>query len=290
MTNQNPASNNPPSGKFSQEILSKVNAHADRLIDPLFADIDELLSGDLSGEIPPPVELQQPHRYSPESIRISQTSSTEAPSTPYQQYQPQSNFTPPEPPIEPKYQKQSKPKQQKQGIPLWMKAFLGIGVVSIALSSLLLWLTNEKKIDIAKNIDTSWLPFQSKSQISPDDAKFAEYMRKSIAKIEAGNIQSNSAVVAPTTTTPAFSNPGTVVSAIPPANVNTAKTAIALIKTLPKGERLGAIFELNNQAQTVYVGGKIGTSEWSLVTIAKGEAIVKKPGGVIRSIYVGQKF
>ena len=288
MTNQNPASNNPQSGKLSQEILSKVNAHADRSIDRLFADIDELLSGDISGEIPPPVDLQ-PHRYSPESIRTSQINHTEPP-TPYQQYQPQSNFTPPEPPIEPKYQKQSKPKQQKQGIPLWMKAFLGIGVVSIALSSLLLWLSNEKKLDIAKNIDTSWLPFQSKSQISPDDAKFAEYMRKSISKIEAGNIQSNSAVVAPSTTTPAAANPGTIVTTIPAANVNTAKTAIALIKTLPKGERAGAIFELNNQAQTVYVGGKIGTSEWSLVTIAKGEAIVKKPGGVVRSVYVGQKF
>jgi hypothetical protein len=300
MTNQNPASSNPQSAKLSQEILSKVNAHADRSIDRLFADIDELLSGDLSGDIPP-ASTQQQYRYPAASSRQHQPISDRQRQQP-QQYLPQGDFTPPPETVEPSQQPQqtpqAKPKRQKpQSMPLWMKAFLGIGAASIAISSLLLWLINEHKINLPKNMDVSWLPFQSKSQISADDAKFAEYMRKSIAKIESANTQASSA---PTQNNPATSpaavasptnpaaNPGVITTTADPANVS--QIPISLIKTLPTGERPGAIFEINNQTQTVYAGEKIGKSDWSLLTVAKGEVIVKKVGGVIRSIYVGQKF
>jgi hypothetical protein len=295
MTNQNPASSNPQSAKLSQEILSKVNAHADRSIDRLFADIDELLSDDLSGDIPP-ASTQQQYRYPAASSRQHQPSANTHRQQP-QQYLPQGDFPPPpetvEPPQQPQPQQpQAKPKRQKpQSMPLWMRAFLGIGAASIALSSLLLWLINEHKIHLPKNMDVSWLPFQSQSQISPDDAKFAEYMRKSISKIESANTQANSApaqtnaVTSPTSST---ANPGVITTKADPANVS--QIPISLIKTLQIGDRPGAIFEINNQTQTVYAGDKIGKSDWSLLTVAKGEVIVKKVGGVIRSIYVGQKF
>jgi hypothetical protein len=301
MTNQNPASSNSQSSQLSQEILSKVNAHADRSIDRLFADIDELLSGDLSNDIPP-ASAQQQYRYPAESVRTPpRLMNTERQQPEYQQsLPPQSGFSPPQQPIEPQSPpQQSKPKREKpQGMPLWMKAFMGIGVVSIGLSSLLLWLISEHKINLPKNMDVSWLPFMSKSQISTDDAKFAEYMRKSISKIESANTQTNSGT-APTTAaaSPAASssppasatvNPGVITTTADPANIS--KVPVSLIKTLPTGERPGAIFEINSQTQTVYVGDKIGTSDWSLLTVAKGEVIVKKVGGVIRSIYVGQKF
>ena len=301
MTNQNPASSNSQSSQLSNEILSKVNAHADRSIDRLFADIDELLSGDLSNDIPP-ASTQQQYRYPTESVRTPpRLMNTERQQPEYQQSPPpQSGFTPPQQTIEPQLQpQQSKPKRERQaGTPLWMKAFLGIGVASIALSSLLLWLINEHKINLPKNMDISWLPFLSKSQISTDDAKFAEYMRKSISKIESANTQANSGT-APTNvaaspaavSSPSASatvNPGVITTTADPANIS--KIPVSLIKTLPTGERPGAIFEINSQTQTVYVGDKIGTSEWSLLTVAKGEVIVKKVGGVIRSIYVGQKF
>ncbi len=301
MTNQNPASSNPQSAKLSQEILSKVNAHADRSIDRLFADIDELLSGDLSGDIPP-ASTQQQYRYPPASGRPNQRiADTHRQQPQPQQYLPQGDFTPPpetvEPPQQPQ-QPQAKPKRQKpQSMPLWMKAFLGIGVTSIALSSLLLWLINEHKIHLPKNMDVSWLPFMSQSQISSDDAKFAEYMRKSISKIESANTQANSAPAqtntatspAPVTspTSPIAANPGVITTKPDPA---ASQIPISLIKTLPTGDRPGAIFEINSQTQTVYAGDKIGKSDWSLLTVAKGEVIVKKVGGVIRSIYVGQKF
>jgi hypothetical protein len=311
MTNQNPASSNPQSAKLSQEILSKVNAHADRSIDRLFADIDELLSGDLSGDIPP-ASTQQQYRYPPSGASGRQhqrIADTQRQQPQPQQYLPQGDFTPPpetvEPPQpqQPQQPPQAKPKRQKpQSMPLWMKAFLGIGVTSIALSSLLLWLINEHKIQLPKNMDVSWLPFMSQSQISSDDAKFAEYMRKSISKIESANTQANSAP-APTNAAPApenaaptavnsptstiSANPGVITIKPDPA---ASQIPISLIKTLPTGDRPGAIFEINSQAQTVYAGDKIGKSDWSLLTVAKGEVIVKKVGGVIRSIYVGQKF
>jgi hypothetical protein len=284
MTNQNPASSNPQSAK---------------LIDRLFADIDELLSGDLSGDIPP-ASTQQQYRYPPASGRQTQRiADTQRQQPQPQQYLPQGDFTPPpetvEPPQQPQ-QPQAKPKRQKpQSMPLWMKAFLGIGVTSIALSSLLLWLINEHKIQLPKNMDVSWLPFMSKSQISSDDAKFAEYMRKSISKIESANTQAssapaqtNAATSPATTVSPTAANPGVITTKEDPTNVS--QIPISLIKTLPTGDRPGAIFEMNNQTQTVYAGDKIGKSDWSLLTVAKGEVIVKKVGGVIRSIYVGQKF
>ena len=73
MTNQNPASTNTQSIKLSQEILSKVNAHADRTVDRLFADIDELLSGDLTDDIHSASQPQQRRLYSAEPIRSTQT-------------------------------------------------------------------------------------------------------------------------------------------------------------------------------------------------------------------------
>lgn len=282
MTNHNPASSNSPSSKLSQEILAKVNAHADRSIDRLFADIDELLSGDLSEDMSSS-NRQQRYHYPTESVRTDARMADPQPQPQYQQYPPQPEFTPSQQPVEPP-QPQSKPKPLTKNHPSWMKVFVGIGVISIALSSLLLWLINERKIQLPKNMDTSWLPFQSQSQISADDAKFAEYMRKSIAKIESANAPTNSTTTAVNSAT---ANPGTIASTAP---ANTPNVPISLIKTLQTGDRPGAIFEINSQTQTVYAGEKIGTSDWSLLTVAKEEVIVKKTGGVIRSIYVGQKF
>ncbi len=300
MTDRNPASSNSQSTKLSQEIIAQVNTDADRSLDRLFADIDEVLSDDLAGDIPPAsTQPQYPagsHRHH-QQIADPQT---QQPQT--QQYLPPGNVTPPpqtiEPPQQPQQPAPSKPKRQKsQSTPLWMKAFLGIGVTSIAISSLLLWLMSQHKIALPKNVDMSWLPFQSQSQISPDDAKFAEYMRKSIAKIEAANTQTNSnpaqnnAVTNPATInspTNSAANPGDI--STPADSANVAQIPISLIKTLPTGDRPGAIFETNNQTQTVYVGDKIGKGDWSLLTVTKSEVIVKKIGGVIRSISIGQKF
>ena len=195
MTNQNPASTNTQSIKLSQEILSKVNAHADRTVDRLFADIDELLSGDLTDDIHSASQPQQRRLYSAEPSRSTQTPppqliETQTPPPQYrQERQAPPEFTPPQPSVEPPVVQPEKAKQQKRNSPSLIKVLLSIGVASIAISSILLWLINERKIQLPKDLDTSWLPFQSSSKISTDDAKFAEYMRKSISKIETANTQ-----------------------------------------------------------------------------------------------------
>ncbi len=285
MTSQNPASPNSPSSKLDRDILAKVNAHADRSMDRLFADIDELLNSDLapdrhptsSDNSPPPPHSTASSNSLPHQPDFTSSPGSQQPAT-------------------------SSPNHQHRRIPLWLKILLGVGVSSIAVGSILLWLIHERKIDLPKNLDTSWLPFQSQSQVSPADAKFAEYMRKSIAKIEAANIQPPIAANAPnpannvvTTTPPAapvtIDPNGSIPANTPnPATSTVAETPISLVQTLPTSNRPSAIFKINDRSQTVQVGQKIGTSKWSLLTVAKGEAIVKKVGGEIRSIYVGQKF
>jgi Tfp pilus assembly protein PilP len=288
MTNQNPAVPQPNSSKLDRDILAKVNAHADRSMDRLFADLDELLSGDLEHD-----------------SHSSTSSRTEPVLQQQQQYQPptypaQSQFAPPQSSkVELEQPSPTAKPKQKKGLPLWLKALLGIGATSIAVGGGLLWAINERKIELPKNIDTSWLPFQPK--VSPEDAKFADYMRKSIAKIDA-NMSTTSATnpvnLAPTQSAPiaAQAEPivttptGTTTTVTATATPTAVKNSIELVKTIPNGNRPGAIFQIDRQSKTVNVGQKIGASDWSLLTVAKGEVILKRKGGEIRSIYVGQKF
>jgi hypothetical protein len=286
MTNQNPAVPQPPQGgdafKQNRDILAKVNAHADRSMDRLFADIDELLGDDLTHD--PNSPATQQHSYANEQYPQLQ-----------QQYPQQRSLgaaadAPAQPVAKP-----------KRAMPLWLKALLGIGVTSIAAGGLLTWLVNERKV-VLPQIDTSWLPFQSQ-RVSSEDAKFADYMRKSIAKIDANaqtaplatsNIPAPAtSIVATPATTPAApvatAPTKTIVTAAPVAP-KSVKPAIALVKTLPKGNRPSAIFEIDRQSKTVNVGQPIGKSNWSLVSVAKGEVIIKRKGGEIRSVDVGQKF
>ena len=295
MTNHNPAAPNPQSTNLDPDILAKVNAHADRSIDRLFADIDELVSGDLTDELQSsssPSDRQ--HQHPPAVIRSGYPQNRSP--------QPPVYLPPSDAGSAPQQQLPgSAPPQPQQTSPLWLKALLGIGITSMAVGSLLLWLVNERKIELPKHIDLSWIPFQSKAQVSPEDAKFAEYMRKSISKIDAANPQPTSATnnrPNPTnnilTRTPqpapvAF-NPNRKIVAPSAGKENAIQAPISLLKTVPTSRRPSAIFEINGQNQTVNIGQNIGTSKWSLLTVARGEVLLKKTGGEIRSIRLGQKF
>jgi hypothetical protein len=63
----------------------------------------------------------------------------------------------------------------------------------------------------------------------------------------------------------------------------------ALVALLQMGDRSAAIFEFNNTARRVDVGGQIGTSGWTLVSVSDQEAVIRRNGDV-RSIYIGQSF
>jgi hypothetical protein len=306
MSNQNPAAPQPQSPQLNRDLLAQVNAHADRSIDRLFADIDELISDDLGTDIQssPANQLSHHPQHATEQylqLQQAQTDPSRSNLAPPQQFAPNRAN-----PMVEFGSPQTAAPQPKKGRRLWMKALLGIGATSIAVGGGLLWLVNERKIELPKNIDTSWLPFQSQSQISPEDAKFAEYMRRSISKIESAYPRSRSVSFAQSTSATNFPNPAAPIAAAPttpatpiaanptatvPSTVTPAvKTQISLVKILPNSNRPGAIFEIDRQSQTVNVGQKIGTSNWSLLAVTKGEVTVKRKGGEIRSIYVGQKF
>ena len=255
-----------------------------------FADIDGLLSGDLTDEL--------------NSATVTRTSASQhfhAHPDEIQQQQPQrslpeADFTSHRAPIDTEQPAPATPARSTNRFPVWLQALLGIGITAGAVGGGLLWLISERKIELPKNIDTSWLPFQSKSQVSPEDAKFAEYMQKSITNIESAKPQSPIVTnpVEPTNNLAApasLTNPtGTLTTAPSPATVTASPAPIALLKTFPTSGHPKAVFKLNDREIAVNVGQKIGTSNWSLLTVAKGEVILKKVGGEIRSIYVGQKF
>jgi hypothetical protein len=309
MTNRNPASPYSQSSDLSKEIISRVSAHADRSLDRIFADIDNLLDGD---DNPSPQQPPTGYPYTNDRRATPDPDAPVLPAAPLRSeiptpdrssgalnepspYSSPSGFRPSTPPEAQDYpqtqpQPRSKSSPRKKFLPVWSKLLLGIGITSVALSGGLLWLINERKIELPKNIDLSWVPFQSKSSISPDDAKFAEYMRKSIAKIDAANqsaTSNNQATNSPSSSSAPFVNNSAtgVITSTTPATI-----PVTLLNILAEGNRQGAAFEIEGKVQKVYVGEKIANSNWSLVTVAKGEVIVKKVSGEIRSIYLGQKF
>ena len=287
MTNQNPASSQP----LDRDLLTKLNAHADRSLDRLFIDIDELLSGDLEAD----QKSAQPNHsaLSPVNYRTE----TESDQQYNQAYIPQSDRFSPQytAELDPPQPSKAKPKKAARRIPFWLKAVLGVGVGSIAIGSGLVWLVTERKITIPQTIDTSWLPFQSKPQVSPEDAKFADYMRKSISKIESTKITST-VVIEPTatatpaaTTAPTQFNPAIATAPIAAKPAALQKPA-SLVKTIQNSKYPTAIFQIDKKDRIIKVGQKIGTSDWSLVNISKAEVTIKRKGGEIRSIKIGQKF
>jgi hypothetical protein len=296
MTNQNPAmsSKSPQDRRLQHDILAKVNAHADRSMDRLFADIEELLGDEpnsgnsaAAGRIPANDERQsQAATYSPQSAFPGQRALS-----------PDSSYT-----EDPAPTPAAKPTKR---MPFWLKAVMGVGLTSIAAGSLGFWLVTERKVTIPQ-VDTSWLPFQSR--VAPADAKFADYMRKSLAKIDAAPPATTTPAATPfnpatsiitppanpVATNPAAIDPAattkTIVTGTPTAIATPVTSKIALVKTIQTGARPEAVFQIDGRTQSVRVGQKIGTSNWSLLTVAKGEVILKRKGGEIRSIYVGQKF
>jgi Tfp pilus assembly protein PilP len=301
MTNQNPAmsSKSPQDRRLQHDILAKVNAHADRSMDRLFADIEELL-GDEPNSAKSTTAGQTPahdERYGQQQSPAS-TYPPQSAFPAQRALSPDSNYT-----EAPAPNSTAKPTKR---VPFWLKAVLGVGITSIACGSLGFWLVTERKV-VLPQIDTSWLPFQSR--VAPADAKFADYMRKSLAKIEAAPpvtttpaatpFNPSTSIIAPTANPAAINPAATNPAAIPTKTIVTGTATpittpvtnkIALVKTLQTGAHPEAVFQIDGRTQSVRVGQKIGTSNWSLLTVAKGEVILKRKGGEIRSVYVGQKF
>ena len=62
-----------------------------------------------------------------------------------------------------------------------------------------------------------------------------------------------------------------------------------LVGVLELGDRSAALFEIEGVPQRVYIGERVGSSDWSLVSVANEEAMIRR-NGEVRSIYIGQQF
>lgn len=63
----------------------------------------------------------------------------------------------------------------------------------------------------------------------------------------------------------------------------------SLVGILELGDRSAALFEINGVSQRVYIGERIGSSGWNLVSVSNEEAMIRR-NGEVRSIFIGQRF
>ncbi len=66
-------------------------------------------------------------------------------------------------------------------------------------------------------------------------------------------------------------------------------TSHTLEGLLELGEKSAALFKINGVTRRIEIGEGIGTSGWTLVEVANGEAVVRR-NGEVRSVYAGQNF
>ena len=79
-------------------------------------------------------------------------------------------------------------------------------------------------------------------------------------------------------------------TAIPTAPSAPDATPIhTLVGILELGDRSAALFEISGVSQRVYIGERVGSSGWSLVSVSNQEAMIRR-NGEVRSIYIGQRF
>lgn len=87
--------------------------------------------------------------------------------------------------------------------------------------------------------------------------------------------------------------PGVVLSPTSPAAPSQAPVAAnpihALVGILELGDRSAALFEINGVSQRVYIGERIGSNGWSLVSVSNEDVVIRR-NGEVRSIFIGQRF
>ena len=94
-------------------------------------------------------------------------------------------------------------------------------------------------------------------------------------------------------TLPTLSNPSvnpSNLAAAPGSIPNIAPISVhVLVGILELGDRSAAMFEINGTSHRFYIGEKIASSGWTLVSVANQEAVIRR-NGEVRSVYVGQQF
>jgi hypothetical protein len=287
---QNSANSSP--GNNSKNIPKVVNDHADRLMDGLFADIEELLSGDLSkqqksqpatiGTASPVGAMGQVDRQSSEQNMVPAYQYKVAPAT-----------TPPA---------EAAPVPPVKG-GLWPKILIGLGLTALAVGGGVWWLAKENKINLA---------LLAPSDVSKADLQFADYLRRAFGKIDSTSTPTTTqsqvtipnppgVVTAPTGNIPLSPSVGAVPAAplaIGKPLVPTTVPAVPLVAANSSFVKVvnsnppTAEFVIDGKAKQLSAGDKIGDSGWSLTTVisALDNEVIIKRNGELRTLKAGQKF
>ncbi|WP_448604832.1 hypothetical protein [Thermoleptolyngbya sp.] len=93
---------------------------------------------------------------------------------------------------------------------------------------------------------------------------------------------------APATAPASDSSPDTAATSPPNIAATSTHTLVGILE-LSNPARSAALFEINGTTHRVQVGEPIGASGWTLVSVKGNEVIVRRNGDV-RSIYTGQQF
>jgi hypothetical protein len=248
----------------SKNIPKVVGDHADRLMDSLFADIEDLLSGDSHprAKSSPTIIGEQPN---PEIHERQPAGPSLRNSTAYQPPALESNTAINKPP-------------QKGN---WKKILLGLGLAAITAGAGIWWLAKERKINLE-----ALLP----SDASKADIQFADYLHRSLGKIGGSNEQLPPAnqSLQPTLPTAPANNPSSVISSATPASPVIGSSFTRVIKSQPPT----AEFVIDGNVQQLNVGDKIGKSGWTLGTVtgALDTEVIIKRNGELRTLKAGQQF
>ncbi len=257
----------------SKNIPKVVGDHADRLMDSLFADIEELLSND--GRPMPKSPATAIGNEPATAPRNSELPAGQGLVHDYQ-YQPtgmgQSTNLQANPP--------------KTGV--WKKVLIGLSLAVLAAGGTLWWLARERKV----NLD-ALMP----SDVSKADIQFSDYLNRSVSNIDS----SMNEPAAPTNPTPNQTQPNqtTIPVAPSPPGATAARNVAPAAPTVPvtgnsftklvKSSPPTAEFVINGQVQQLTTGDKIGKSGWALVSASDREVIIKR-NGELRALKAGQQF
>ena len=88
---------------------------------------------------------------------------------------------------------------------------------------------------------------------------------------------------------PGAALPSPVAPVAPPQSPVAAAPIHSLVGILELGDRSAALFEISGVSQRVYIGERVGSSGWSLVSVSNEEAVIRR-NGEVRSIFIGQRF
>lgn len=254
-----------------KNIANVVGKHADRVMDGLFSEIEDLLSGDLQEKSPPgslsaaaPMAARKtaPRLPTEEGPIYQQQPLAQTPGT---------GIAAPAP----------VPAPTKTGGGFWKKLLAGTGILVLLGGGGLWWLQKQGKIDLSA--------ITALGSGNNSDAQFSDYLHRSFTKIE-GNTSAVPTV--PSAVEPAIPNPPAESSAVPAPTAAAAASVNASFLKIVAGTPPLAEFSIDGKPQQLKSGDLIGTSGWTVgsVSITGDNEVIVKRNGEIRSLKTGDKL